>query len=90
MYYAETMCSELAKDEAGSKQERAENGNSGAETGIGGKKGIHGNCIAKYPIPTASEVSQTKKHGAATNGHGHSDLSLRAGPLAGNAVGDKI
>ena len=70
MHYAETMCSELAKEEAGSKRERVENGNSGAETVIGGEKGILSSCIAKYPIPTASEVSRTQKQGAATNGHG--------------------
>lgn len=83
------MCSPLAKKDAGSKQESAENGNHGAETDLRSEKGkgLHrqSNCIAESPTPTTIEVSQTNS--AITNGHGNDDLSLRIGLPTGIAGG---
>ena len=85
------MWSPSAKEERGSKQEPAENGNSGSETDLGGEKGSHSSCITRSPVVEATEVSH--RNAAMSNGNAYDDLSLKVGPPTGNArvnLGDKV
>ncbi|WVZ19469.1 hypothetical protein V8G54_006791 [Vigna mungo] len=41
------------------KKEPADHGNIGAETGVGSEKRNSSNCIANYPIPSVTKISQT-------------------------------